>query len=111
MKYPLEGRTQRFIVSLVRFCKALPYDVAVREIVRQVVRSGGSIGANYVEAVEALSKKDCLLHLRIARKEARETEFWLSVISELIASAEVEVLKDEARQLTRILTAIIKKSE
>ncbi len=111
MRYPLEERTQRFIVSIIQFCKAIPYDVAIREIIRQVVRSGGSIGANYVESVEALSKKDYLLHLRIARKEARETEFWLSVISELIPSAEVELLKDEARQLTKILSAIIKKSE
>jgi four helix bundle protein len=85
--------------------------VALREIIRQVVRSGGSIGANDVESNEALSKRDFLLHLRIARKEARETEYWLGVISELVPSPEIELLKDEARQLSKILTAIIKKSE
>ncbi|MBF8296903.1 MAG: four helix bundle protein [Bacteroidetes bacterium] len=111
MRYPLEERLRHFAVQIILFTKSLPYDVAMKELIRQVVRSAGSIGANYVESNEAVSKKDFMLHLRIARKESRETEFWLSILGDLNNSGEIRVLQDEARQFSRILSAIIKKSE
>ena len=111
MQRELEGRAKSFVIAVIMFCRKLQIDTAMRELSRQIVRSAGSIGANYVEANEALSKKDFLLHLRIARKEAQETEFWLGVFRGLTNASEIPALQQEARELVKILTAIIKKSE
>jgi four helix bundle protein len=83
--------------------------------VQREPRGGNSLGfcveKHSKEANEALSKKDLLLHLRIARKESREMEFWLSVLHEFADRAAVQALQQEARELSKILTSIIKKSE
>jgi four helix bundle protein len=82
------------------------------EIIKQLVRAAGSIGANYIEANEAVSQKDFLLHARIARKEAKEERHWLGLLDVgEVHSSERDRLLDEATQLLKILSAIIKKSE
>jgi four helix bundle protein len=78
-QYDLEDRTLRFGKSAVRFCKELCKTVIDTEIGKQLVRSATSVGANYIEANEALGKKDFLMRIRICRNEAKETTYWLRV--------------------------------
>jgi four helix bundle protein len=76
----LENRTLKLAVEIREFTKILPKSIANSEDIRQLIRSSGSIGANYIEANESLGRKDFILHMKIARKEAKETIFWLTVI-------------------------------
>jgi four helix bundle protein len=73
--YDLEERTFQFAQQVRAFVKLLPRTVCNIEDVKQVVRSSGSVGANYIEANEALGKKDFLMRLRISRKEAKESRY------------------------------------
>ncbi|MEI6434998.1 MAG: four helix bundle protein [Bacteroidota bacterium] len=82
MKYDLEERTFLFTKNVVLFIKQLPRSVSNIEFVKQVIRSSGSVGANYIEANESLSKKDFLMRTRISRKEAKETSYCLRLIIE-----------------------------
>ena len=75
--YDLEDRTFEFAKAIRLFAKTLPRTIANIEDVKQLVRSSGSVGANYREANEALSKKDFLMEIRISRKEAKECVYWL----------------------------------
>ena len=112
--YDLEDRTLKFAGDVRAFVKELPRSVANREDTSQVVRSSGSVGANYIEANEALSKKDFLMRIRIARKEAKETAYWLKLIDTGDKTAIEEkrnALHQEARELMFILSSIMRKSE
>ena len=71
--YDLEERTLKFAKEVIAFVKIIPKSIANVEIIKQLVRSSGSVGANYIEANEALSKKDFALRVRICRKEAKES--------------------------------------
>jgi four helix bundle protein len=111
--YDLEERTFEFCKAVRLFVKNLPRTTANTEDVKQLIRSSGSVGANYREANEALSKKDFLVRIRISRKEAKECVYWLRVIREtndLDSPAEAERLMGEAGELTKILSAIAAKS-
>ena len=111
-RYDLEDRTLRFAKRVIQLVNALPKTISNIEISRQVVRSSGSVGANYIEANEALSKKDFLMRVRIARKEAKETRYWLELLG---CDVELQTEKDglirESTELLKILSAIISKSE
>jgi four helix bundle protein len=88
----------------------LPKTVGNFEDAGQLIRASGSVGANYREANEALSKKDFLMRAKIGRKEAKESVYWLRLICEtnqLKESVEGDALLDEASQLVRILSKII----
>lgn len=80
--YDLEERTFIFAKDVRFFVKTLPKSISNTEDSRQVVRASGSVGANYREANEALSKKDFLMRMKISRKEAKESEYWLRLIKE-----------------------------
>ena len=111
--YDLEERTFEFAKAIRLFAKTLPRTIANIEDVKQLVRSSGSVGANYREANEALSKKDFLMRIRISRKEAKESVYWLRVIREtnpLDDPREIDRLMVEANELTKILSAIAAKS-
>jgi len=111
--YDLEERTFMFAKSVRLFVKSLPRTIANIEDVKQLIRSSGSVGANYLEANEALSRKDFLMRIKISRKEAKESHYWLKLIHEtnqLPESAEVERLMQESSELTKILSAIAEKS-
>lgn len=112
MEYGLEGRTERFAKNVRNFVKTLPITLSHREDVKQLVRASGSVAANYVESVEALSVKDRLLRLRISRKEAKESRLWLRLLSteESPLNDTRERLADEATQLMNILGSIVRKS-
>jgi four helix bundle protein len=110
--YDLEERTFQFAKRVRMFVKQLPKTIANIEDGKQVIRASGSIGANYIEANESLSKKDFLVRVKICRKEAKECAYFLRLIYETnsIAADEGILLQDEADQLKKILSAIIEKS-
>lgn len=80
--YDLEERTFLFAKEVRLFIITLKYSIAHNEDSKQVVRSSGSVGANYIEANESLSKKDFLHRVNISRKEAKERTYWLKLINE-----------------------------
>lgn len=110
--YNLEDRTLKFAIDVRNFVKTLPKTIANVEDSKQLVRSSGSVGANYIEANESLGAKDKLMHLRISRKECKESIFWLRCIDEtndLKNKNEATGLINEASELLRILSSIIEK--
>jgi four helix bundle protein len=111
----LEERTFNLAVSVRGFIRKLPNNIIFGEDSRQLLRSSGSIGANYIEANESLSRKDFLMRVRISRKEAKETVYWLSIFrkSDYLNNnleKECETLIKEATEIKLILSAIINKS-
>ena len=74
-QYDLEERTLIFTKRVIRFAERLPKTIANIEIIKQMIRSAGSVGANYIEANESLSKKDFVMRIKICRKEAKETQY------------------------------------
>jgi four helix bundle protein len=78
--YDLEQRTELFAREVRVLVKKPPLTLANREDIRQLVRASGSVGANYIEANEALSRKDFVVRLRISRKEAKEAAYWLRLV-------------------------------
>ena len=111
-QYDLEERTLRFTKDAIKFINNVPRTLANKEIAKQVVRSSGSVGANYIEANEALSKKDFRMRIKICRKEAKETIYWLKLIEvdNEGADGKREMLIDESTQLKKIFSAIEEKS-
>ena len=112
--YDPEDRTYEFARRVRAFVKGLPRTVCNNEDVRQLVRSSGSVGANYIEANEALSKKDFLMRIRISRKESKETRYWLRLLDthdDTAIKLERDQLVQESTELMRILGAILQNSE
>ncbi|MCA9204952.1 MAG: four helix bundle protein [Planctomycetales bacterium] len=113
-QYDLEDRTFQFARRVRAFVKQLPRTVCNQEDVKQVVRSSGSVGANYIEANEALSKKDFRHRIKISRKESKETRYWLHLLDtgdDEKINHERDQLIQESTELMRIFGAILKKSE
>ena len=112
--YDLEDRTYQFARRVRAFVKRLPRTVCNAEDVKQVARSSGSVGANYIEANESLGKKDFRMHIRISRKEAKETRYWLRLLDtndEAGLDTERGCLTQESTELVLILSAILRNSE
>jgi four helix bundle protein len=111
--FDLEDRTFRFTKAVIDFTTTLSRTIPNVEIISQVIRSAGSVGANYIEANEALSKNDFALRIKICRKEAKETIYWLRLMQ--IDNADTEkkriVLINEASELMKIFGAIVVKTE
>lgn len=103
--YDLEDRVIAFAKACRVFVRSQKSTVISIEDGKQIVRSSGSVGANYLEANEAISKKDFLHRLRIAKKEARETIYWLKLLDA------PESLMKEASEIMHILGAILEKSK
>ena len=99
----LENRCLDFAVNVRLMVKQLPMDISNREDCKQVVRSSGSIGANYIEANESLGGKDKLMRLRISRKESKETAYWLVILKKTNTNFDsiIDKLIDEANQLKK----------
>ncbi len=109
----LEDRTFLFAQSVRTFVKQLPRTVSNTEDVRQLVRASGSVAANWIEADEALSKKDFLMRVKICRKEAKESRLFLRLVDTGLTKSNTatrEALASEARELTLIFASIISKS-
>jgi four helix bundle protein len=112
--YDLEERTFQFAKAVRLFIKTLPKTISNIEDGKQVVKASGSVGANYREANESLSKKDFLMRIRISRKEAKESTYWLRLIHEtndLKNADHAQNMKQEAIELTEILSSILEKSK
>ena len=112
-RYDLEERTLRFAKDVIQFMGILPKTIANIEIMKQVIRSSGSVGANYIEANEALSKKDFTMRVKICRKEAKESRYWLKLIDVKVEKAEKtrQSLINEATELTKIFGSIVEKAK
>ena len=110
--FDLEDRTLEFAKRVIRFCRGVQLDVISRELVSQVIRASGSVGANYREANEALSKKDFVHRIKIARREAKEAYYWLQLLSEAVRQSDGEINKllQEALELKKILSVIAERS-
>ena len=109
--YDLEERTLEFSKRIIRLCKALPKDRVNDVIVNQLLRSSTSIGANYREANETDSKKDFQNKIRIAKKESKETIYWIELIIEANPTFEKRTsrLLIESKELIKILCTIYDK--
>jgi len=108
-QYDLEERTYLFARHVRDYVKTLPRTISSIEYAKQLIRSSGSIAANYIEANEALSKKDFLVRAKICRKEAKETRLWLRLIDG--ESKVFEELMQEVNELMKIFGSIVTKSE
>jgi four helix bundle protein len=111
--YDLEDRTKQFAKDCRTLVRAVLKDISNREDGKQLVRSSGSVAANYIEANEALSKKDFVYRLKVCRKEAKESKLWLDLIL-AIDDDQIELqkkLNQESNELLRIFSSIILKSE
>jgi len=112
--YDLEERTFQFAKSIRIWVKSLSKTIANIEDIKQLVRASGSVGANYIEANESFSKKDFVFRIKICRKEAKESGYWLRLIIETnnndIESEEGENLYQESIELKKILSSIEGKS-
>jgi four helix bundle protein len=109
--YDIGERTLLFAKRVGQYARGLPKSVTNTEYGQQLVRSSGSVGANYIEAEEALSKKDFLMRIKISRKEAKESRYWLELTESSEARAvERQSLIQEATELTRIFGSIVEKS-
>lgn len=105
-------RTRAFAVRIIRLSNNLPKTPAGFAIANQIVRSGTSVGANVIEAQDAVSKPDFTFSMSRALKESRETEYWLLTLEEskIIEKDKLTQIKQECKEIVKILTAIVKKS-
>ncbi|OIO07365.1 four helix bundle protein [Candidatus Falkowbacteria bacterium CG_4_9_14_3_um_filter_36_9] len=113
-QYDLEERTFKFARQVRSFVKKLLRITANIEDGKQVIRSSGSVGANYIEANESLSKKDFIMRIKICRKEAKESRYWLMLVeanNNQELAKEQQILIKEAGELTMIFGSILKKFE
>jgi len=113
-QYDLEDRTHAFARDVRAFVKGLKRTIANVEDGRQLVKASGSVGANYIEANEALSKKDFLMRIRICRKESKEGRYWLRLVDtsddQKLESRRQELIQ-EVTELMSIFGSIVRKSE
>jgi len=111
MSEALEERTFVFARDTRLFCRKLKWDTINLEDIKQLVRSSGSVGANYIEANENLGPADLRMRIRISRKEAKESVRWLRLV--YIENEKIDLEKecirliDEAEQLRKIFSAIL----
>ncbi|MCF6129231.1 four helix bundle protein [Flavobacterium sp. AS60] len=110
--YDLEERTFLFAKECRLYIQKLPKTISNIEDGKQLIRSSGSVGANYIEANEKLGEKDLSFRLKIARKEAKESKYWLQLLQEL--NPEFIFLSEnliyEVEELRKILSTIISKT-
>jgi four helix bundle protein len=113
-RYDLEDRTFAFARDVREFVKEVGNSLSNIEDKRQLVRASGSVGANYIEANESLSKKDFAMRIKICRKESKESRYWLRLLdingTEAHAAKRAR-LEQEATELLSIFSAILKKTE
>ncbi len=113
--YDLEERTFQFAKKVRLWMKNIPKTAENIDDLKQLIKASGSVGANYIEANEALSKKDFAMRIRISRKEAKESAYWIRLILEtndnLPDSETGKNLFQEATEIKKILSSIELKSK
>jgi four helix bundle protein len=112
-QYDLEERTLKFSENIIILSTKIKKDIITMPLISQLVRSATSIGANYCEANGASSKKDFKNKIYICKKEAKETKYWLQLISKAVPEASDECKKywNEAQELTLIFSKIVQTIE
>jgi four helix bundle protein len=112
--YDLEERALEFAKRVRKFVKQLPKSIANQEDGRQLIKASGSVGANYIEANESLGKKDFRMRIKISRKEAKESRYWLRLV-DTYDDKELEIergyLIQESTELMNIFGSILQKSK
>lgn len=112
-KYDLMERTKKFAKDVRKLLLLCPKNGVLFEDAKQLTRSSGSVGANYIEAQDPVSEKDAFLRIRICRKEAKESTYWLDILEVYSLSENLEAerirLLNEAKELTKIFGAIVQK--
>jgi four helix bundle protein len=110
MSKELEDRFLNYAKRIRDFCQKLKWNVINLEYIRQLVRSGGSVGANYIEASDDIGKNDERLKIKTSRREAKESVYWLQLVL-VYDSGDLEkerqILIDEGNQITKILSSIL----
>jgi len=112
--YDLREWTFKFAKRVRNYVKNLPRTLSNMnmEDARQLIKASGSVGANYIEAEEAISRKDFVMRIKISRKEAKESGYWLELTeSKEDQMMEKENLIKEATELTKIFGSIVEKSK
>ncbi|MBI2620275.1 MAG: four helix bundle protein [Ignavibacteriales bacterium] len=109
--FDLEERTAQFGENIIEFCKSLEKNEINKELVCQLLKAGTSVGANYNEADGSITKRDFKHKISISRKESKESAFWLRMIAKANPerAAECAILRQEAKELTLIFSAILNK--
>jgi four helix bundle protein len=112
-KFDLEDRTLKFSKKVIQLCEKLPQKIVNKELISQLVRASSSIGANYREANDTLTKKDFLHRIGITRREAKESCYWLQLLEEPNPEFKKEILElsQEAFEFKKIFSSIIEKSK
>lgn len=106
-KKELQQRTKKFHVDVIKLCSDFPRNAAGYETAKQVIRSAGSVGANYRASLRAKSTADFIYKIEIVLEEADESHYWLEVVkeAEIKTGFEVDKLIGEANELTAIFAA------
>jgi len=108
-QYDLEERTLKYAQRIIKYLEKTKKSLINTEISKQLIRAGSSVGANYIEANESLSKNDFLMRIKICKKEAKESRYWLMLIDSE-DTQEKEFLIEEATELMKIFGSIVEKS-
>jgi four helix bundle protein len=110
-KFDLHERSARFGEDVIGFCKQVPWTVVTEVLIRQAVRAGTSVGANYCEADDAVSRKEFRQKIGTCKKEAKESKHWMRMLAkaEPTFAPTARVLWKEADELTRIYATIFRK--
>src|SRR5947199_10776992 len=111
MEKDLEQRTKRFALAVLEFASSLPRNRAADVLVKQLLRSATSMGANYREANRGVSRADFANKIGTVQKEAAETQYWLELLieSNLCPNQAAATLQEESSELLAIFTSIGKK--
>ena len=110
MSQELENRFLHFAVGVRNFCLKLKWDIINREYISQLIRSSGSVSANYIEASDSLGPADEKMKIKIARRESKESINWLKLVlsynDSMIEKKRIQLI-DEAQQIVKILSTIL----
>lgn len=106
-KFTLQDRTKRFHIAVIQLCGTLPKNAAAYEIAKQLIRSAGSVGANYRAACRAKSRADFIYKIKVVLEEADESLYWLEILiaTKIATSTVVNTLIREATELVLIFNA------
>lgn len=111
--FNLEQRLRLFFERVARLCKKIPLNSRTERVISQLMGTAGSMGANYAEASEAMSKKDFNKSIKIVRKEAKESRVWLHGLKIIVdfEDKEFDSLIQESTEFIYIFTSILKKTD
>ncbi|QJB33272.1 four helix bundle protein [Chitinophaga oryzae] len=106
-KFTLQDRTKKFHIAVIQLCETLPKNAAAYEIAKQLIRSAGSVGANYRAACRAKSRTDFIYKIKVVLEEADESLYWLEILTatRIVTSTMASTLINEAKELVLIFNA------